>query len=565
MKRKNREGLFALVSGSLLVSGCALPAEFRIPMMPSRKAAAESQEESNEFRVASFRSVTYDDPVPSGVPVVAEWASAAKKVEELRQESTGVASEVVKAASDASPIDPLPELPTLAAMDSVSPEEQALPDPLRANESISAMEIDLASALATIGGRHPAVGIARWRVEEAYARLDQAKILWVPTLNAGLSYHRHDGNYQASNGDIVDVNRNSLQAGLGALATGAGTTQRPGVVAEYHLADAIFQPDMTEKQAWASQHAADGVNQRQILQAALDYQRWLAAHLDYQIVQEALERTTELAKLTGDFAATGQGLRADADRLQTELALIEGRLLESNEQVDVSGARLIETLSLPRGQQIIPREPTIAPVEFVAMAMDKSQLIETALASRPELRESRALVAAACAAHRRQKWAPFVPSVLLGFSSSGFGGGLGNNLDNVDGRYDFDAAITWQARQLGLGEAAARRETSSRVQQARFEAARVMDQVAREVTEFYSQIQHRTKRIELSQRATQSAKDSYDRNLSRIRDGQGLPIETLQSLQALEQSQRAYVQAVLEYNEAQFQLQWALGWSVTGE
>jgi len=36
----------------------------------------------------------------------------------------------------------------------------------------------------------------------------------------------------------------------------------------------------------------------------------------------------------------------------------------------------------------------------------------------------------------------------------------------------------------------------------------------------------------------------------------------LQSLRALEDSSRAYLKAVTEYNEAQFRLQWALGWPV---
>jgi outer membrane protein TolC len=50
--------------------------------------------------------------------------------------------------------------------------------------------------------------------------------------------------------------------------------------------------------------------------------------------------------------------------------------------------------------------------------------------------------------------------------------------------------------------------------------------------------------------------------LDRIRDGQGLPIEALQAIQALEASERAYLSAVADYNRAQLQLQWALGWPV---
>ena len=62
--------------------------------------------------------------------------------------------------------------------------------------------------------------------------------------------------------------------------------------------------------------------------------------------------------------------------------------------------------------------------------------------------------------------------------------------------------------------------------------------------------------------AVKRAVDSFDRNLLRVRDLQGLPIETLQSIQALDQARREYLRALVDYNAAQFRLQRALGWPV---
>jgi hypothetical protein len=47
-----------------------------------------------------------------------------------------------------------------------------------------------------------------------------------------------------------------------------------------------------------------------------------------------------------------------------------------------------------------------------------------------------------------------------------------------------------------------------------------------------------------------------------VRDLKGLPIETLQSIQALDQARREYLRALVDYNTAQFRLQLALGWPV---
>lgn len=457
----------------------------------------------------------------------------------------------------------LPSTPRLEPLE-VELVSAAQPEPVTLAESLppDTLQLNLPTALSLVGGQHPAVGYAQWRVQQAYAQLDRAKVLWLPSIQAGFSFDRHDGNYQASNGAIVDVNRNSFQYGLGAGAVGAGTTMRPGIVARFHAADAIFEPKIAEKTAWARGHAANGVVNEQLLNVALAYLELLDAEQDASIVQQSQQRTADLSKLTADFAAAGQGLQADADRLETELQLVESRLASANERVEVASSRLAQTLSLSTGQRIVPLDPTVVPIDLVSGEYDRATLISTGLSNRPELKESQALVAAACEQYQRQRCAPFVPSVLLGFSTGGFGGGLGNNLSNIDGRYDFDAILTWEIRNLGLGEKAARRESEALVQQAKFEKVRVLDQVAREVAEAHAQVTHRSTRITITERAIESAENSYQRNVSRIRDGQGIPLEVLQSLRALEEAHRAYLSSVVDYNEAQFRLQWSLGWHV---
>ena len=46
---------------------------------------------------------------------------------------------------------------------------------------------------------------------------------------------------------------------MGAGAVGAGTTPQPGIVAQFQLVDAIFQPAIAQRNAWAQEHARDAV------------------------------------------------------------------------------------------------------------------------------------------------------------------------------------------------------------------------------------------------------------------------------------------------------------------
>ena len=447
------------------------------------------------------------------------------------------------------------------ASSTVSAEQSIAPE-IQSPSQSATMPINLPTALAMIGGQHPVVGFARWRVQEAYAQLDRAQVMWLPSIQSGFNYRRRDGNYQAVDGAIVDVNLNSFNYGLGAGAVAAGSPTRPGVVAQFHLADAIFLPKAAEKTAWARGHAAAATLNQQLLNSGVAYLDLLEAYQDQRIIDEAVQRTSDLAKLTEDFAEVGEGLRSDADRTATELALLRTRQLAAQERQLVTSTRLARVLSIPMTSTLVPQDAVAVPLDMLPPASDEAALIEMGLVTRPELKESQALVAAACEAYKREKYAPFVPSVLLGFSTTSFGGGLGSDADNFGGRYDIDGLMVWELRNLGFGEGAARRERNSQVQQANFAKLRIMDDVAQQVAEAYAQIGFRKQQIDMAQSAIGRAQDSYSRNSDRIREGEGLPIEALQAIQALETAQRAYMRAVMDYNRAQLQLQWSLGWSV---
>ena len=92
-----------------------------------------------------------------------------------------------------------------------------------------------------------------------------------------------------------------------------------------------------------------------------------------------------------------------------------------------------------------------------------------------------------------------------------------------------------------------------------------MDRVAREIVEAHAQAESLRGQIAVAQLGVAVAGESYRRNLDRIRGGQGLPLEVLQSLQALDQSCREYLRAVGDYDEWQFRLYRAIGCPIPPE
>jgi hypothetical protein len=187
------------------------------------------------------------------------------------------------------------------------------------------------------------------------------------------------------------------------------------------------------------------------------------------------------------------------------------------------------------------------------------------LLRRPELAESRHLVEQAVHRLDRERYAPLLPNVILGISEGGFGGGPDSTVADFRGRFDLDAVAYWELRNFGTGETAAREAARSRLEQSKLLQVQRMDRVAREIMEAHAQTESLHGQIAVAESGIGVANESYQRNLERIRGGQGLPLEVLQSIQALDQSRREYLRASGDYDEWQFRLYRSIRRAIPGE
>lgn len=445
-----------------------------------------------------------------------------------------------------------PNLPTGLADHSTKSAESEEPAP--------PIAIDLPTALAITAGQNPQVAFARQRIREAWSEVELAQVLWVPSLRAGFNYNKHEGRIQDVAGEIIETSRGSLYSGFGSQTVGAGSPGVPGLIMNFHLRDAIFEPAIAEQILRRRRHASQAVTNDMLLETATAYTDLLEALQIQAVAKDTLDHAEQLAKLTADFSETGQGLLADADRARAELAVRRVELSRADEGVRTARVRLVRLLSWPQPEPPEPQEPVLIPIDMVSREAELPELISLGLTNRPELSEARHLVGEAVQRLRREQYAPLVPSILLGLSYGVNGGGLGSDLIRFGDRLDMDAAAFWEIRQLGFGERAARAVAGSRLDQARWEQVRQMDQVAADVAEAHAQVMERHRQIEWSQEGITSAEHSYRRNQERIQDGQGLPLEALQAIQALDQARRQYVRSVADYNRSQFQLHRAVGW-----
>jgi outer membrane protein TolC len=422
--------------------------------------------------------------------------------------------------------------------------------------------IDLNTALRLAGVQNPDLLIARQRVVEAVYLRQLAAAQFLPSLNYGGDYDTHTGVLQQSNGNILSVNRSSVYVGAGTNAVAAGTVNIPGLVLTGNVATAVYGFLTSRQFVREREFATLAIRNQAFLRTTQAYCELLRAEGARSVAMQVREEARRVAKLTEAYAKAGQGTKADANRGATELAEREADFQAAEGYVLVASARLCEVLNLDPSIRLHPTDAWVVPASIVPDPIPVCELIALALVQRPELGERRAVIREALLSLEGSKVLPFSPTILLGFSSGGFGGG--SNLVRpvfgaFGGRNDLDAYAYWTLQNLGVGNLALINLARSRVGVAEYQQVAMLDLIRAEVAEAYARTHARFNQIGTSEEAVRSGMEGFREDLTRIEGFVGLPIEVINSLNLLARARTDYLNAIVDYNEAQFQLYVALG------
>jgi len=441
-------------------------------------------------------------------------------------------------------------------------------------QSLETLPVDMAGVFALIGVQNPEFLAAQQRVLEADAQRQLAAVQLLPTINLGTSFDSHAGPLLQSNGNILNVNRQSLFVGAGASAIAAGTVNVPGILWNLNVSETYYN-FLISRQVQAQRAANVTTTNNDVqLRVAMSYLELVRAAGLRSVYGQAREDAAEVARITATFAKVGQGRDADADRAATELSGREGELIETEGQIVESSARLGAIVGLDTAVRLVPTDRWAVPHTIVPEPIPLPELLAIAALRRPELEEQRAEIAKAMLALDSGRMLPFSPNVFLGFSAGAFGGGsnlatqpLGTTpfasgqerFGNFQTRTDLDVVIYWSLRNLGAGNKAQIAASNSRVRQSQWQQLMVFDRVRAEVASAYVRVHARYHQLETAEEAVRESELAWQQDLKRIRGNLGLPIEVLDSQRLLVRSRVALLNTIINYNVAQFQLYQSLG------
>jgi outer membrane protein TolC len=462
-------------------------------------------------------------------------------------------------------------------------------DPASLPEAWGALPITLMVALRLAPNTNLNVGQAQQNIVQARAALLRASAWYLPNFNIGSTYSQHEGNIAKTEGNIIKVNKT-------ALFVGGGPSMNLAFV------DGIYGPLIAASTRTAAQAGARRVTNDTLLAVADVYFNVLRARRRLARTDETIEylasdrpspgraQSKGLLSVVENFFKAGalEALKAEVDRVRIELFRRQEERASAIQDMRIASAELARLIRLDPTVPLWPVEDFRYPMQLPGDEWaDRpfQQLLDVAIANRPELAENRALVQAAYNRARAAQSRPFLPNLVVNYNWGDFGGspdiftgtvngksftffGNSGSIRHFGTRDDFDVSLVWRLQNMGVGDYAAFREQVALRRQAEMRQVQVQDRIIAEIVQAHESILGWRERVRITARSLFDDQGKPEGpvfqairlNFERIRNVPGTrPLEVLDAVRSLSDLLDAYAQAITEYERARFRLLVVLG------
>lgn len=407
--------------------------------------------------------------------------------------------------------------------------------------------IDLPTALRLAGARNLEIQIARERLRQAEAERTSAIERFFPWIAPGITYHRRDGVAQAvPAGTISDAHFQSYSPGA-------------SLTAQMDLGDAIYRDLAAKQVVKASDHALETQRQETILAAARGYFELAKTRGLVEIGNAAVRTSQDYEQELHEAVGAGIAFRGDELRVQTQTKQYQIDVRQALERQRVAAVELARILHMDSRVELMPHDTGQTRLTLFEPNSVIDPLVSEALRSRPELKESQALMSAARENKKGAVYGPIIPSL----NAQAFGGGLGGGPDsgpsNFGAEGDYFVGMNWRIGPGGLFDIGRIRGTKAKLAAEELSGSKLKDDIVAQVVSGLTRVQSLADQIGLAEGKISSATETLRLTRERKQYGVGVVLEDIQAQQDLDRARSDYVTVLAEYNKAQYGLSRAVG------
>jgi len=413
-------------------------------------------------------------------------------------------------------------------------------------QAANTFSIDLPTTLRLAKADNLDVKLAQERINEAKANHGSAMAKFLPWLTAGVAYRRHEGRTQAVDGTLLDVDKQTTSIG-------------PTITAQVDIGDALFTTLAAKQTIYASEAALQAQQQDSTLAAASGYFELLKAKALVDANRDALNTSQSYEQQLQGGLAAGVIFKGDLLRVQTQTQRYQAAVIQALQQQRLASARLAETLHLDPSVELMPQDSELLPIALLHGESAQDVLIKQALDTRAELQQTQAQLQAAREAKKNAVYGALIPSL----GAQAFMGELGGGKDSANGNYgssrDYAVGLNWRFGPGGLFDFSRINAAKAKLNSAELTVEKTSNSIKRQVVEAQTRAQSTAEQLTASRNALSNATDTLRLTRERKQLGVGIVLEDIQAQQELVRARTDYLNAITEFNKAQYELSKALG------
>jgi outer membrane protein TolC len=407
--------------------------------------------------------------------------------------------------------------------------------------------IDLPTAVRLANAQNLDVQIARESVRQAEAQRTSALEQFLPWVSPGVGYHRRDGVAQGSPSGIIG------NAAYGAYNPGGS------LVAQVAIGDAYYNSLAARRLVAASTEGLETQRQAAVLLAAQGYFELLKTKALADVLRSAISISQNYQTQLHNAVASGVAFRGDELRVQSQTEHYQLLLRDAVAQQRVAAVDLVRVLHVDPRVELVARDSDLVPVTVVDTATSADSLVAIAIRARPELRRAAAVIEASDASHRGAVYGALIPAVGVQGFAGALGGGPDSGHSRVAGMTDYTLTVGWRLGPGGLFDAGRINGTNAQLSAAKLNQEKLRESIAAEVLAALARVRAYGAEIALAERTLTSAEETLRLTEARRQFGVGAVLEDIQAQQALTQARSDYVNAITQFNKAQYALSAAIG------
>jgi outer membrane protein TolC len=394
--------------------------------------------------------------------------------------------------------------------------------------------IDLSTALRLAGTQNLQIAAAEAKMRRASGDLWSAYERFLPSLDAEWAFARHEDLTQSTEGEFLDVDKQSHRT-AGVLS------------ATWDLNEALFALLATQRAHDAATYKVESTTDAALLEVAEAYFDLVQAAAETRLAVRALGFSEDLAAQSARSVAEGVGNKVDVLRAQTQQSHDHLILHQRQEDVQVASARLARLLNLTQPTTLTPVDTVVAVMVLIDTTDGLNALLAASQTTHPQLLASQESQRAALWSSRQAVWGPLFPTI----KAQALFGSYGSTLADLSPTRDYALSVRWTLGPSGLFDFGRIRRQRAQARLAEIHLEEATQQVSEAIARSHAQLRQRSQMIAIADVGRQAAREALALAIGRRDLGVARAFEVIDAAEALDRAEREHAGAIIDYNRSQ--------------